>query len=130
MALREAVGPVVEAMTDVAEALSVPVIPTHSVERKDEIIAASVGFVCDACRHEMHPGPLAEIVGQRHPRLVKPHEEAAAAILWHCGTHASGFPQILRRLATSAACVPFFKTVAKHELQADALRKTVGQRQS
>jgi hypothetical protein len=76
--LREEFGAIVEVTVD---ALTVPVIPTHSVERKAPMIAASVGFVCDASRHEMHPGPLAEIVGQRHPRLVKPHNEAAAATL-------------------------------------------------
>ena len=114
----------------VVEALSIPVFPTHSVERKNPIIAASVGFVCEACRHEIHAGPLAEIVGQRHARLVNPHDEAAAATLWHCGAHIVGFAHVLRAAATSAASVAFIKTVSKQEMQGVALRKTVGQRQS
>ena len=59
IALTEAPEAVVAVTGDPADALNGPVIPTHSVARKAEIMAASVGLVCEACRHEMHPGPLA-----------------------------------------------------------------------
>jgi len=96
VALPEALGLAeAEAVIEIADELSEAVIPTHSVARKAEINAASVGLVCVACRHEMHPGPLADSVGQRQTRLFKPQIAAAAATLWHCGTQASGFAQIL-----------------------------------
>lgn len=102
-ALVEVFEPTDEVTAGVVEALNAPVIPTHSVERKTPIIAASVGFVWEAWRHEIHAGPLAEIVGQRHTRLAKPHDEAAAATLWHWGAHIVGFAHTLRSEATSAA---------------------------
>jgi len=84
-----------EVVTEIADEFNEAVTPTHSVARKAAIKAASVGLVCDACKHEMHPGPLADSVGQRQTRLFKPQIAAAAATLWHCGTQASGFAQIL-----------------------------------
>jgi len=129
--LAEAVGLAdAENVTEINDELNEPVTPTHSVARKAAINAASLGLVCDACRHEMQPGPLADNVGQMQPRLLTPHVAAAAATLWHCGTHASGFAQTLRSEDICATSVEFIKIVAKHELHAEALENTTGQRQS
>ena len=51
----------------------------------------------------------------------------------HCGISERKHQDFAHTLiidAICAACVLFIKTVAKHELHAAALRKTVGQRQS
>jgi len=77
----------------------------------------------------MHDGALAEKVGQRHPNVVE-HAVAAAMMFEHSGVHPSGgCRQVVKRDPRFATSVAFGNAVAKHELHAAPLIKTVGQRQ-
>jgi hypothetical protein len=129
MELTEAVGPVVGVMEGIPDTLTLAVFPRQIVDIYDAINAASVGLVCDACKHERHPDPLTKTVGQKQLRF-EPHMPAAMAILEHSETQASGFSQVERTAPICDASVVFMATVTKQELHAAPLMRTVGQRQS
>lgn len=89
---------------------------------------ASVGVEFAVTKQSIHDGPLAERVGQRQARLLA-HAVAAAMTLAHGVAHEpDGLAQLVYIDPTSAAIVEFICTVAKHELHAIPLSKTVGQR--
>jgi hypothetical protein len=118
--------------TEVDEGSGVAVGPTdvkvncrQSVARTEDKIVTSGRPTLDPCKQAMQEGALAEKVGHRHPKVVE-HAVAAAIILEQIEEQAGGWRQrLVNRELRAEACVAF--AVARHELHAAPLIKTVGQ---